>query len=256
MDIVLEDVTFGYDDTIVLHGIDLKLSNSGLICIVGPNGVGKSTLVKCMNGLLKPRSGTVSINGRNIQGYELKDLAKFMGFVPASSSDAFPMSVIESVMIGRHAHQKWRTSNHDMEMVFKSLRVMGIEGLSERYTTELSAGQHQKVNLCRGLVQESSILILDEPTSNLDVRHQLFVTELLQAISMETGIMTIMISHDLNIAAKYADMVIVMNEPGRICCVGTPDEVITKEVIKRVYGVDCEVIRNGSRPHIMLKSVI
>lgn len=136
------------------------------------------------------------------------------------------------------------------------MELLGIDNLAERQFDELSAGQHQKVAIARRLVQETEILILDEPTSNLDVRHQLYVTELLRDIARKKSMIIIMICHDLNVAAKYANQVIVMERPGKIRCVGEPHEVFTEELMKEVYGIECRVIEDMGHPHIILRSAL
>jgi len=257
MEIKFENVSFAYPNGVkVLHNIDLNLNEPGLTCVIGANGVGKSTLVKCMNKLLRPTSGKIFIDGKEMEEYSLKDLSYFVGYVPTSSQNTFSMPVIDSILVGRHNHQKWRTTDEDVELAYKVMRLMGIDELSMRGVNELSAGQHQKVSLARGLIQEPKILILDEPTSNLDVKHQVYVTELLRGVAKAKNIMVIMISHDLNLSSKYADKVIVMSEPGVIHSVGTPEEVITREMIMKIYGVDCEIIDRKGRPYVILGTVL
>jgi len=255
MRVELNNISFGYDrNHAVLNNVSMVLDEPGLVCIVGPNGVGKSTLIKCINKLVTPTSGDVLLDGMNVKNMTLKEISKHVGYVPVVSNDCFSMSVVDTILVGRHNHQKWKTTDRDLELVHKVMKMMGIEDLAMRGFNELSAGQHQKVAISRGLVQEPRLLILDEPTSNLDVRHQIYVTELLRAIAIKMGITVLMISHDLNISAKYAHKVIVMSNPGAIYKVGTPEEVITEEVIKHVYGVNCKVVMDESRPHVMLRS--
>lgn len=257
MEIRFESVSFSYPNGVkVLHDIDLELNGTGLVCIIGSNGVGKSTLVKCMNKLLKPTSGKVYIDGKSVEDRSLKEISSLVAYVPTSSQDCFSMPVIDSILIGRHNHQKWKTTDEDIEIAHKVMRLMGIDDLSMRGLNELSAGQHQKVSLARGLIQDPKILILDEPTSNLDVKHQVYVTELLRGISKEKDMMVIMISHDLNLSSKYADKIVVMSSPGVIHSVGTPEEVITRDMVVEVYGVDCEIINNKGRPCVLLGTVL
>lgn len=257
MEIRVEDMDFGYGDLPVLHGINLVLDEPGLVCIIGPNGVGKSTLVKCINRIHRPTSGRVEIDGVDIARLSMKDLAKVMGFVPVTSSDSFSMTVLDTVLMGRHPHQRMgTTSDLDMKVARRALNMMGIKHLALRNFDELSAGQHQKVAIARGLAQTPRVLILDEPTSNLDVRHQIQVTELLRDLAKENGMTVIMISHDLNISAKYADRIVMMALPGIIYKVGTPGEVITEESIRYVYGVECRIVDDGGRPHVILGSAI
>ena len=209
-------------------------------------------MVKCMNKLLIPSKGSVTLDDRNVRSYSLKGLSKTIGFVPATSSDNFSMTVIDTVLMGRHPHQKVGSEKNDMHIVYQVLDDLKITHLALRNYNELSAGQHQKVSIARGLAQEPDILILDEPTANLDVRHQVQVIELLLRLSHERGMTVVMISHDLNIAAKYADKIVVMSTPGVIYRVGTPNEVITEDTIRYVYGMECTILNVDDRPHVIL----
>lgn len=257
MRIDIESLDFGYSrDKKVLSGIDLSLEGPGLVCVIGPNGVGKSTLIKCINKILSPTSGRVLLNGRDIKEMSLKQIAEFVGYVPVTSEDCFSMPVIDTILIGRSGKSKWRTTDEDLNAVYRVMKLLKIEDLAMRGFNELSAGQHQKVAIARGLVQEPEILILDEPTSNLDIKHQVYVTELLRTVAIKRNMMILMISHDINISAKNAHKIVVMSEPGTISHVGTPNEVITEDMIRNVYGMRCTVVMDGSRPHIMLGSTL
>lgn len=251
MRLIIDGIEFGYSSTPVLRDITLDASGPQLLSIIGPNGVGKSTLIHCINRILSPTKGTVFIDGEAVNSISLKDLAKKVGYVPYSANDAFPLSVVDTVMMGRHPHATYKSLDKDLDIVYDTLRLLDIEDLALRSFDELSAGQHQKVMLARGLVQEPEILLLDEPTSNLDIKHQMEVTRILRDLSQKKGILIIMISHDLNIAAKYSDTMLMLAK-GSIYAMGTPSEVLTQENIREVYGVDSEVIDSRGRPHIIM----
>lgn len=252
MNLKINDVCFSYSSVPVLKDVTIALDGPKFVSILGPNGVGKSTLIHCINKILSPTAGSVFIDDIDVKDINIKEMAKQVGYVPYSSSDTFPLTVVDTVLMGRHPYAKWKSLSNDLDIVYETLKIMGISELAMRPFNELSAGQHQKVMLARGLVQEPKILLLDEPTSNLDVKHQLGVTRLLKDLAIEKNILIIMISHDINIAAKYADEVIMMAN-GTIYAVGTPNEVITEENLEEVYGVSSKIITDDGRPHVILK---
>ena len=154
VEIEIKNMEFGYNkESNVLEGINLHLKGPQFVSIIGPNGVGKSTLIHCMNRILTPTAGEVLINGKNVSEYTLKDLSKIIGYVPYKSSGTFPMNVIDAVLMGRNPHAGWRTSAEDLKVVEETMKKLDIEDLAERNYNELSAGQHQRVLLARGLVQ-------------------------------------------------------------------------------------------------------
>ncbi len=255
MQIKIDDLCFSYSSVPVLKDITMDLSGAKFVSIMGPNGVGKSTLIHCMNKILKPTSGSVMLDDREVNDITIKEMATIIGYVPYSANDTFPLTVVDTVLMGRHPYSKWGTLDSDLDIVYDTLKRLGISHLAMRSFNELSAGQHQKVMLARGLVQEPKILLLDEPTSNLDVRHQLDVTKMLRDLAHEKEILVIMISHDINIAAKYSDEVIMMHD-GSIFAVGSPNEVITPDNLRIVYGVEAKVIEDEGMPHVILRDAI
>lgn len=255
MQITVNGVNFSYSSTPVLKNINLDLEGNEFVSILGPNGVGKSTLIHCMNKILTPTEGVVMINGKDVKEIPLKELAKQIGYVPYSGGDAFPLTVVDTVLMGRHPHNKWKSLDSDLDLVYETLKMLRIEHLAMRNFNELSAGQHQKVMLARGIVQEPKLLLLDEPTANLDIRHQIEVTKLLKELSVTKEMLVIMISHDLNISSKFSDKMILMHE-GTIFSVGTPEEVITEDNIRTVYKVDSNVVTHNGRPHVILNDSI
>lgn len=255
MKIQIDDVSFSYkgcDDTPVLKEISALIRGPQVVSILGPNGVGKSTLIHCINKILEPTGGKVFLDDVETTEYSLKDMAKRISYVPYSSSDTFPLTVVDTVLLGRHPHAGWKTTDEDLRKVYEVLERLEISDLAMRFFNELSAGQHQKVMLARGLVQEPDVILLDEPTSNLDIRHQLGISRMLRELSRTDGILVIMISHDLNIAARYSDNIILMHE-GRIFAAGSPKDVLTEENIRTVYGVGSKIINDEGRPYIVVR---
>ena len=251
----VDDLSFSYNPKKglkpTLEGVTLDIRGAQLLSILGPNGVGKSTFIHCMNRILEPTEGAVTINDYPVKDIPLKDMAKLTGYVPYSANDSFPLSVTDTILMGRHPHSKLGSLDEDLEVVESVLKLIGIEDLADRMFNELSAGQHQKVMLARGLAQEPRILFLDEPTSNLDIKYQLEITRLLKRLSRERNMLVIMISHDINIAAKYSDNILMLLDGG-IYAAGKPSDVITEKNLKVVYGVDAKIIDDCGRPHMIL----
>ncbi|MBR2254793.1 MAG: ABC transporter ATP-binding protein [Candidatus Methanomethylophilaceae archaeon] len=249
----VRDLGFSYaGGSKILDGVSLKIGGPQLISIIGPNGVGKSTFIYCLNKILSPTEGTVLVEGEDVKDISIKNLSKKMGFVPHATSDVFPMTVMDTVLMGRHPHSGRKITDEDVMEAYNVLKLLDIGEFAMRPFDQLSAGQHQKVVLARGLVQKPRILLLDEPTSNLDIKHQMDVTRILKELSEKESMTVVMISHDLNIAARYSDRVVMMYDHG-IYCMGTPEEVITEENISHVYKVESKVVMDDGRPYVILR---
>ena len=250
MKLKVKDVEFSYGSVPILKDVCIELATSEMLGVVGPNGAGKSTLIRCIDRILAPQKGNILLDERDIKEMRLMELAKKMGYIPQSTSRVFPATVFDTVLMGRRPHLGWRSSEKDTEKVLEMLQMLNIEEFAMRDINELSGGQQQKVFIARALTQEPDVLLLDEPTSNLDIRHQLEVMDIIKNIVREKGIAAIMAIHDLNLASRYADRIIMMNS-GKIFAAGDPVSVLTSDNIKWVYGVEAEVNNNNGRPYIV-----
>lgn len=251
MELKIEGLGFSYGPEKVLEGIDLVIDRPELVCILGPNGAGKSTLMHCLNKISKPSEGKVEIDGKDVAEYTLKELAKIMSFVPHAERETFPMSVLDTVLMGRIPHSGKMFKDRDLRIAAENLKLLGMQEYALHGFNELSAGQHQKVMIARSLTQEPSIMLLDEPTANLDVKYQMLVMRLLRDLAARKNITVITICHDLNVTAKYADRVIMLYDR-HVFADGTPEEVLTRDNIRTLYGIDCEVMTLQGRPLIAL----
>jgi len=250
MKLRIKEVEFSYASTPVLENVCMELAPSEILGIVGPNGAGKSTLLRCIDRILKPKRGSILLDGQDIKEMSRMEIARRMGYVPQTSTRVFPATVFDTVLMGRRPHLGWRSSETDVEKVLEVLKLLGIVEFALRDFNEISGGQQQKVLIARALAQEADILLLDEPTSNLDIRHQLEAMDIIKKLVNEKGISAIMAIHDLNLASRYADRIIMLNG-GTIVAAGNPPSVLTPENIKQVYGVEAVVRTESGRPYIV-----
>lgn len=249
MRLQIRNLRFSYGSTEILRDINMGLNPSEVLGIVGPNGTGKSTLLRCIDRILIPE-GEVLLDGQEISGMSRVEIAKRIGYVPQSMTGVFPATVFDMVLLGRRPHLSWRSSEEDIDKVLEMLDLMDIKDLAMRNFNETSGGQQQKVLIARALAQDVDILLLDEPTSNLDIKHQLEVMEILTELSKTKGISVMMAIHDLNLASRYSDRIIMLNGGG-IRDVGDPASVLTAENIRSVYGVDVVVRNEDGKPYMI-----
>lgn len=236
--ITIEDLSFRYRSSPVLTDVNVDLGSSKILGLLGPNGSGKSTLLKCINQILKPK-GRVIMDGEMIQNLSTPDIARRIGYVPQSELMGMSMTVFDAVLMGRRVHMGWKPAPHDLDLVSSVLREMSIESLALEDIWELSGGQRQKVFIARALAQEPDLLLLDEPTSSLDLRHQLETMDEIRLLVRRLGVSVIMAIHDINLAARYADT-IAMISSGTISRIGDPLEILTPDTIRDVYGVESD----------------
>lgn len=243
MKIEVQNICFSYNSHKILKDVTLDVREGQVVSIVGPNGAGKSTLLKCIVRLLKPQKGIVYLNGMDITTKNSKDIARAMGYIPQNSKDIFSFTVLETVLMGRKPHLKWDVTEEDLKVVAEVMKFMDIEGLAERPLNQLSGGQKQKVFVARALAQQPEIFLFDEPTSNLDIRHQLEVFTTIKRLAEKEGRIVIVVVHDLNLAARFSEK-LVMLKNGSIYAMGKPNEVITEENIREVYNVSASIIKS------------
>lgn len=239
----VEKVTLGYGERTVVDALDLRLPPGRITAIVGANACGKSTLLRAMSRLLAPRAGRVVLDGKDLHKQPTKEVARTLGLLPQSPIAPEGIVVADLVSRGRHPHQRvlTRWGAQDDEAVHRALEMTGTLSLADRPVDELSGGQRQRVWIAMTLAQQTDILMLDEPTTFLDVSHQVEVLDLLIDLNREGGTTVLMVLHDLNMAARYADHLIAM-AGGAIHAQGDPADVLTVDTVQAVFGMNCKVI--------------
>lgn len=258
-----ESVTFRYGRSApVLREVSVEVREGEVLAIAGPNGSGKSTLISLLDGLMTPAGGRVLLDGRPLDEIPRREVARSVGFVAQSAEFHFPLTVLEYVLQGRfaHGHLLGFESDGDVEAAMRALQMTGAESFAARHLDELSGGERQRVMVARALAQEPSVLLLDEPTANLDIAHQIRILALLRSLSHGCRMAVAVVTHDLNLAAEFADRVVLLAD-GQVRGCGTPREILTPERLELVFGTPVLVDANpvtgapritvlaGSDPH-------
>lgn len=247
-------VKFGYNnDRLILNEVGLEVGRGEILGILGPNGSGKTTLIKCLNRLLIPSQGEILLEDTPVKDYSRKEVAMRMGLVPQNTNgeNSAPM-VYDIVMMGRKPHMTWQFTRSDEERVWSIMRELDIAHLASHHFNELSSGQSQRVLIARAIAQEADVFLLDEPTSNLDVKYQMEVMGLIRKIVDEKNVCACAIIHDLDLAMKYCDKIILLHN-GNIVSSGVPSEALSPDTIRRVYGVEAFVENIHGRYRVMME---
>lgn len=251
MNITAQGITFSYRSNPTLRNVSIELRDSKTLGLIGPNGSGKTTLLKCINKILEPKQGTIVLDSRDIKKMSRLEVAKYVGYVPQGTAEnAEGLPVLEIVLMGRRPHIGWQSNEKDMEKVWSALKVLNIEHIAMRNFFELSGGEQQRVLIARSLAQEAKILLLDEPTSSLDIRHQLEVMDLTRKLVAKEHLAAAIAIHDLNLAYRFCDKIVMMNA-GEVYAAGDVSDVLTAENVRSVYGVDVEINSSNHIPFII-----
>lgn len=239
------NLSFDYSDHEVLRAVDLTVEEGDILGLVGPNGSGKSTLIKCINRVLTPDAGSVLVGDTDVGRLGREEVAKTMGYVAQQDGQTYSATVFDTVLMGRKPYISWRPGAEDLDRVATVLDDLGLNDLSLRDVNTLSGGQAQKVMVGRALAQDPDILLLDEPTSDLDVRHQLEVMDVVETEIMQ-GLSGVVAMHDLNLAARYCDKIAMLKD-GDVYTTGPTGEVLTSRNIEAVFGVTATTATHGGR---------
>jgi len=239
----IQGVEVRYNSVKALDDISMDVDEGEIVAVLGPNGSGKTTLLKTIDGILKPVKGSVYIDSKNVLQMGRREAAKLVSFVPQHINMVQGVKVIDFVVTGRKPHIDLAPTTRDIELVLKYLRYVDAEHLADRDIMELSGGEFQRILIARALVAEPRIILLDEPTANLDIKYQIAILNLIAKLSKEKKLTVVMSLHDLTQAYRYAEKVIFLNN-GRVHAMGKIEEVMNEEVIEIVYGVKAKVMPN------------
>ncbi|MDR2854810.1 MAG: ABC transporter ATP-binding protein [Methanomicrobiales archaeon] len=243
-----DKISVRYGSHEVVHQVSLSLRSGEVLCVIGPNGSGKSSLVKALAGVVDPFTGRLSLDGSPLSSRSRKEIAKHIGYVPQNLHYLTSSTVLEVVILGRRPHVHWSLSLHDLQVVEEAMKRVHVSHLADKLLSETSGGERQRVFLARTLAQEPDIFLFDEPTSSLDIKHQIEVFSMIKWLSA-LGKAVLVVVHDLNFAYHFADRVLLMHG-GHGVTLGKADDVMTKERIFEVYGVSMEFLRSGSNMYI------
>jgi iron complex transport system ATP-binding protein len=240
-----ESLAVGYATMPILQNVHIEIPDRKITALIGANGSGKSTLLRTLGRILQPHSGSVTLDGKAIASMSSKDVAKTLALLPQNPASPDGLTVRQLCAFGRHPHKALlaRTTRNDHEIVQASLTATGLNDIADRQLDQLSGGQRQRAWIAMALAQETPILLLDEPTTYLDLAHQLEVLELLRELNRVRGRTVVMVVHDLNHAAQYADYVIAVAN-GEIHSAGSPEDLITPSMIEAIFGIKSVVIPN------------
>ena len=233
----VEKLSYAYGSQTVLQDLSFSVAQGEMFIVIGPNGAGKTTLIKLMVGITKIQKGRIEILQTSLADYTPKKLAQVSAYVPQGLPIGFPFTVEETVLLGRTPHQQVLgfASQNDLEIAQQAMAFTEVAHLARRKLDQLSGGEQQRVLVARALCQQPQVILLDEPTASLDLSHQIRIMDLMEKLKTEKGVTVIMVSHDVNLAAMYADQLLLL-KAGKIVCIGSPSAVLNFETLEETYG--------------------
>jgi len=241
-------VSFRYNSQPVLKEIEFGLDKNEILAILGPNGVGKTTLLKCINAMLRPKQGAVFVDDKEVLRLDPMGIARRIGYV-AQRNETSRLTAFDAILMGRRPHINWRTTQKDLKIVDAAIKRLGLERLAMRYIDQMSGGELQKVAIARALVQEPKLLLLDEPTSSLDLKNQVEILKIIRRVVNEHDVAAVMTMHNLNTALSHADKFLFLKD-GSIYAAGRTREV-TADMIQAVYGLPVEIHHHRGNPLVI-----
>lgn len=239
MNLKIENLSLAYGKKTILSNVNLVLEPK-IIAVIGPNGAGKSTLIKAIAGINKVKEGNISFNDRKVDKNYKEFYSKYLGYFPQFLPTNSVLTVFEVILLGMIDSLSLRVGDEELIKVMSIMKKLGIDDLAKKRMTELSGGQQQMVSLAQAIIKDPKLLLLDEPLNNLDIYRQFEILDIIQKITYENKIITVIAIHDLNLAARYADEIVVIHD-GKVFAKGTPKEVLTKDLLRDVYKINADI---------------
>ena len=255
MSLKVENISFRYGKRLILDDISFSVATGSVMALLGQNGTGKTTLLKSLCSILEPFAGKSCVDGENLFEMPVGTRAKYVAYVPQHMGNIFPVRVVDAVMMGRMPFVRFNPGKKDKELVYELIEKMELERYAFTKITELSGGERQRVFIARALAQQPQILLLDEPTSSMDMKNQLHTMEIVRQLSGEEQLTVVISIHDLNLAAMFCDQFLMLKD-GKIFSLGSAEKVITEENIREVYGVSTEIMPIDGCRHMVLKRTV
>lgn len=255
MSLKVENISFRYGKRLILDDISFSVATGSVMALLGQNGTGKTTLLKALCNILEPFAGKSCVDGENLFEMPVGKRAKYVAYVPQHMGNIFPVRVVDAVMMGRMPFVRFNPGKEDKELVYELIEKMELERYAFTKITELSGGERQRVFIARALAQQPQILLLDEPTSSMDMKNQLHTMELVRQLAGEEQLTVVISIHDLNLAAMFCDQFLMLKD-GKIFSLGSAEKVITEENIREVYGVSTKIMPIDGCRHMVLKRTV